>query len=77
MEIKLSAFVSSFPTSFNGFAIPSASYSLLYKSLNMLWRGGVPWDELDFGFLGRSNGGHLVDLRKKALCKTGRHCAYL
>lgn len=59
LEIKLPAFLTSFPPSFDGFGIPSTSYSLLYKSLNMLWRGGVPWDELDFGFLGGSNGGHL------------------
>lgn len=60
LEIKLPAFLRSFPPSFDGFVIPSASYSLLYKSLDMLWRGGVPWDELDFGFLGGSNGGHLI-----------------
>jgi hypothetical protein len=37
----------------------------------MLWRGGVPWDELDFGFLGGSNEGHLVDLRKKHWVEKG------
>ena len=41
----------------------------------MLWRGGVPWDELDFRFLGGSNRGHLVDLRKKHCAKMG-HTAH-
>lgn len=59
LEIKFSTFLRSFPPSFDEFAIPSTSYSLLYESLDMLWRGGIPWDELDFGFLGGSNGGHL------------------
>jgi hypothetical protein len=58
LEIKLPTFLSSFPPSFDEFAIPSTGYPLLYKSLDMLWRGGIPRDELNFGF-GGSNGGHL------------------